>query len=203
MIAKKSSDIGGDQFVEMTPATPYELSAENQADKAAVLDLETRYRAVFGSSHDAFLIADASGQYVEANESAAALLGFSRTVLTTMSMDELHARPEWTAEDRLRFVKDGRWDGLMSVRSQSGETVPVYARLSLIQLSDCALYLTALSQTSPIDQNVTTLAATSEKPSLLERGIGLLSMFFLLVTILLLAGGALAVYAGFRFPAVR
>lgn len=203
MIAKKNTDIGSDQVVEMTPVTRDDSSAENQADKAAALDLETRYRAVFGSSHDAFLMADASGQYVEANESAAALLGFSRAALTTMSMDELHARPEWTAEDRLRFVKDGRWDGLMSVRSQSGETVPVYARLSLIQLSDHALYLTALSQTNPTDQNVATLVATPEKPSLLERGIGLLCMFLLLITILLLAGGALAVYAGFRFPAVR
>jgi PAS domain S-box-containing protein len=86
---------------------------------------------------DAVLVADMEGQYVEANLTAATLLGYSRTELLSMSVTEVTAHPRaWSESEFMRFSKDGYWRGMVDLRRKDGSLVRVDARASVLETSE-------------------------------------------------------------------
>ena len=73
-----------------------------EAREHALLASERRYRMVLEEAGDAILISDADGQYLEVNDRATALTGYSREQLVTMKASELMT-PEALADLPLRL----------------------------------------------------------------------------------------------------
>jgi PAS domain S-box-containing protein len=86
---------------------------------------------------DAVLVADADGQYVEANLAAANLLDYTRAELLTMSVTDVTAQPvDWFAEGFARFSKEGYWRGMVDLRRKDGSLVHVEARASVLETAE-------------------------------------------------------------------
>jgi phosphoserine phosphatase RsbU/P len=116
-----------------------------------VLDLsrryeaEARYRALFENAADAILVADAEARYIDANEHATELLGYSREELLRLRVPDVVARePERTEEEYRRFVEEGRERGEIEVRRKDGTQVAVEFVATTIDLPGRTIYLSAL-----------------------------------------------------------
>jgi PAS domain S-box-containing protein len=92
---------------------------EQQRTRASLLESEARYRSLFEHAHEAILIADDSGCYVDANPATVRLLGYSRDELRDMTVTDIAApeaaRPRWQA-----FERDGVQRGEIDLRAKNG-----------------------------------------------------------------------------------
>lgn len=115
---------------------PYSEAAERRRAERDLNDLEERYRALFDRSHDCVFLAGFDGAFIDANEAAVKLLGYSReeipsiTLLTLLNADDA-AR----ARARLREIAD-RGSQLESreyrLRRKDGSTVVVEITASVV-----------------------------------------------------------------------
>ncbi|MFL5738560.1 MAG: PAS domain S-box protein, partial [Actinomycetota bacterium] len=86
-------------------------------------------RDLFDWIADAALVTDERGRYVDANEAATRLLGYSKSEFLRMSVGDLVAGgPDLATEEFGRFLADGYWRGEMDLRCKDGQTVRVDAR---------------------------------------------------------------------------
>lgn len=92
---------------------------DRQRTRASLLESEARYRSLFEHAHEAILIADDSGCYVDANPAAVHLLGYSLEELRGMTVADIAApeaaRPRWQA-----FEREGVQRGEIDLRSRDG-----------------------------------------------------------------------------------
>jgi PAS domain S-box-containing protein len=140
-----------DQSQEHTELPSVSNGAVRGSDESHTPDeLPISYRAVLDGTTCPILIANADGQYVEVNAAAVDLLDYSESELLKMTVDDLEARPEWTADGRLHFIRFGRWDGSMTVRSRSGDLIPLDARVSLIYSPSQTLYHVVSNGLAPV-----------------------------------------------------
>ncbi len=102
---------------------------------------EVRYRGLFEGTADAVLLADASGNYVDANPAICDLLGYRREELVRMRSGSIAADGEWWLLQRERFVREGAWRGELLLRRKDGTTVAVEGRLTRVALSTGTLTL--------------------------------------------------------------
>jgi len=102
---------------------------------------EARYRGLFEGTADAVLLADASGNYVDANRALCDLLGYRREELVRMRSGSIAADGEWWRTQRERFVREGAWRGELLLRRKDGTTVAVEGRLTKVALSTGPLTL--------------------------------------------------------------
>jgi PAS domain S-box-containing protein len=100
-------------------------------------EAEASARTVLESIADAVLVAAADRRYVDANPAACDLLGYSRTQLLRLRIDDVVAQGSgWTDADFARFFQAGQWRGDLELRRQDGSTVLVEARASLLELPE-------------------------------------------------------------------
>jgi PAS domain S-box-containing protein len=86
-------------------------------------------RDLFDRIADAALVTDERGRYVDANEAATRLLGYSKLEFLRMSIGDLVAGgPDLATEEFGRFLADGHWRGELDLRCKDGQTVRVDAR---------------------------------------------------------------------------
>lgn len=92
---------------------------DRQRTRASLLESEARYRSLFEHAHEAILIADDSGCYVDANPAAVHLLGYSLEELRGMTVADIAApeaaRPRWQA-----FEREGVQRGEIDLRARDG-----------------------------------------------------------------------------------
>ncbi|MFL5766629.1 MAG: PAS domain S-box protein [Actinomycetota bacterium] len=92
---------------------------------------------VFDGIGDAALVTDEQGRYVDANEAASRLLGYSKAEFLDMSIGDLvSAGRDFATEEFDRFLADGAWRGELELRCKDGDTVRVEARATLLPESD-------------------------------------------------------------------
>ncbi|MCO1653672.1 SpoIIE family protein phosphatase [Pseudonocardia humida] len=94
---------------------------------AAVRESEQRYRLLVERASDAIWLSDEHGRYVEVNEAACELLGYSREQLLQMSGEDLVRAPD---RERLAALPGRLADGralteVWELRRADGSTVPV------------------------------------------------------------------------------
>lgn len=88
--------------------------------------------AMFDQIGDAVLVADENMRYLDANRAAVELLGWSVEDLREHTVaDVVAAEREWTEDEYERFVRDGRWQGEVLLRSKMG-TVTADANASTV-----------------------------------------------------------------------
>jgi PAS domain-containing protein len=81
---------------------------------------------------DAVLVADEDMRYLDANPAAVEVLGSSVVDLRECTVaDVVAAQREWTEDEYERFVRDGRWQGEVLLRSKTG-TVTADASASTV-----------------------------------------------------------------------
>lgn len=92
---------------------------DRQRARASLLESEARYRSLFEHAHEAILVADDSGCYVDANPATVRLLGYSLEELRGMTVADIAApeaaRPRWQA-----FEREGVQRGEIELRARDG-----------------------------------------------------------------------------------
>jgi PAS domain S-box-containing protein len=92
---------------------------------------------LFDRIADAALVADEQGRYVDANEAATRLLGYSKAEFLALSIGDLIAGgPDFATEEFGRFLADGYWRGELDLRCKDGDTVRVDARATPLEESE-------------------------------------------------------------------
>jgi len=101
--------------------TSTEMLQELRRQKDALLESESRLRAVFAVSPDAIVITDDDGRYVEANPAAGALLGFAQKDQVIGRRLSEFTEPEYDIEQMWAdFKREGCFEGeIRIVRSDS------------------------------------------------------------------------------------
>jgi two-component system, NtrC family, sensor histidine kinase KinB len=98
-------------------------------------EAETYFRAIFSSAGDAILVADQDGRYLDANEAALKLSGYTRQELLGLSVHDVTAfGADWGAQEYARFMEEGSWSGELELRRKDGSRVPVESRATLLSL---------------------------------------------------------------------
>ncbi len=86
-----------------------------------------RLQALFDHSHDAILLADDEGRYVDANPAACRLLGYVREEVLALQVQQVLAvsDPAWAGGAWREFLAKGRTTGETALRRKDGSTVVV------------------------------------------------------------------------------
>jgi len=97
-------------------------------------DAHAFYRGIFWAATDAILVADAAGRYLDANQGAATLLGYSPEELLHMHVQDVVASDaDWTSLEYERFLHEGTWSGELELRRRDGTLVPVEAHATVVE----------------------------------------------------------------------
>ena len=125
------------------------LAIDNARLFLAAQAADARYHGLFNGVADAILVADADRRYRDANDAAAALLGYERDELLGLRIEDVVASgPHWTEAEFARYVAEGRWQGELELRRKDGTTVPVEALASVVELPTGQVYLSAMRDVS-------------------------------------------------------
>jgi PAS domain S-box-containing protein len=109
---------------------------------------EARFRGMFEGAADAILVVDATGQCLEANPAARALLGYSHAELVGLGMAEIYGGSEQLGAELGRQLPEGDWVGEHEVRRKDGRQVPVESRAIAVELPGGGAYHLALRDIS-------------------------------------------------------
>ena len=103
-----------------------DIQARIEAEEA-LLTNKRRLQALFDHSHDAILLADNEGRYVDANPAACLLLGYTREELLELAIPEVFAVADagWARGAWREFLAKGRTTGEISLRRKDGSSVVV------------------------------------------------------------------------------
>ena len=106
------------------------------------LDELNWYRTLFDVMPDAILVADHKGRYVDANQAAMALFGYSIDELRTMHISALSTLGLETATEMHQFlVQEGVWAGQGKLRCKDGSLVPVEVRTTEVIGETATFYM--------------------------------------------------------------
>lgn len=103
---------------------------ERAQQEAAIRQEQQRYQALFEQAHDAILIADDKGNYLDANPAACELLGYQQAELLQQSAKTIVATTPTEETDQLwqTFIDDSAQWGELWLRHRQGHTIPVEYR---------------------------------------------------------------------------
>ncbi len=108
-------------------------SSEHEPAQTAPEDALAYYRSLFWAATDAILVADEQGRYLDANQAAATLLGYSREDLLGMDVaDVVASGADWATEEYSRFTHAGTWSGEVELRRRDGTLVPAEAHATVV-----------------------------------------------------------------------
>ena len=113
------------------------LEARVMERTAALQERETRYRSLMDGASDGILLADRQGHFLEANPRVEELLGYTRTELISMNINQLH-RPEDLPSVIAAFeqVATGQLSQVLDVNflAKDGSIIPIDISASVIEL---------------------------------------------------------------------
>lgn len=119
--------------------------ARREAAQAA----DERFRVLFNGVADAILVADKERRYLDANPAALRLLGYTRTQLLRLRVEDIVASEvSWTGAEFAQMIAEGEWRGELNVRHRNGTLIPVEARVSVVSLPTGPVYLSTLRDVS-------------------------------------------------------
>ena len=105
---------------------------------------------MFDQILDAVLVADEKMRYLDANQSALDLLGWSLQELQERTVaDVVAARRAWTEDEYDRFVRDGHWQGEVLLRRRDGGSVSADAKASVIEREGQKAFVSMIRQHEP------------------------------------------------------
>jgi PAS domain S-box-containing protein len=109
---------------------------------------EARYRHLFENAADAFILIGPDGRYLETNQAASDLLGYSREELLGLRVGDTALNPGEARQHftQLQQLGEGRGEG--EVRRKDGTTVPVEWWAVALPPSTGPLYIRALRDVS-------------------------------------------------------
>jgi PAS domain S-box-containing protein len=95
--------------------------------ESALRTNKRRLQALFDHSHDAILLADDEGRYVDANPAACQLLGYTQGELLALMVQQVFAASDvaWARGAWREFLAKGKATGEISLRRKDGSTVVV------------------------------------------------------------------------------
>ena len=125
------------------------MSVPSRDDPASGLSryelAEAAYRVLFDAAADAILVTDESGRYVDANEAAATMVGYSREELRRMRVHDLVALgPAWAADQFDGFKAAGSWRDELELRRKDGTVVAVEANATRVDLPAGPVFIAVL-----------------------------------------------------------
>jgi PAS domain S-box-containing protein len=124
--------------------SPIERNADQFSTTA-----QARYEGLFDAAADAILVADGTGQLIDANRTATRLLGFSREELVRRRVSDIVARDSaWTDNQFAQFVNDGQWRGELGIRTMDGTITDMDIRATLVSMPTGDIYVAALREDS-------------------------------------------------------
>ncbi|MFB6296529.1 MAG: nitrogen regulation protein NR(II) [Halobacteriales archaeon] len=101
---------------------------ERKEREQELREIKERFQAVFQQSNDAIIIVDADdGEFVEANEAACEMLGYSREELLALHPEDIH--PDDIDHERKEFVEavhetGSGWTDELACVTKGGEEIP-------------------------------------------------------------------------------
>ncbi len=106
---------------------------ERKASQEALRRSEEKHRTYVKNAPDAIFISDANGKYVDVNEAACLMTGYSKEELLSMSIPEL-AAPGMDFNSFRDLKKEGKIKTEVRLRKKSGRTI--HASLNAVALGD-------------------------------------------------------------------
>ena len=102
---------------------------------------EERYRALLAGVGDAVLVADAAGNYIDANPAMVELLGYTVEELRQMRVGDLTAGVPSDFAQEIHTLPDGSRRGEMELRRKDGTVIPVEGWVTSVDLPTGRLFL--------------------------------------------------------------
>ncbi|HKG23959.1 MAG TPA: GAF domain-containing protein, partial [Blastocatellia bacterium] len=103
--------------------------------------------ALFAGISDAIMVADAEGNYLDANPAATELLGYTREELLRMRVADITVPDAlWVEAEYSRFSKEGNWHGDITLKRKDGVHIPTEVRAKAILLPDRVLYVSIIRE---------------------------------------------------------
>src|SRR5215218_4702433 len=97
---------------------------------------EASYRLLFDAVADPILVATEEGRYIDANDPAVALTGYTREQLRELRLNEiLVVDPDWGRAELESLRATGSWRGELDLLRKDGRLVPVEANATRLMLS--------------------------------------------------------------------
>lgn len=106
------------------------------APNRAGSDTNTRWwrSPVFDQMSDPVLVADDQMRYLDANNAATSLLGWSVEAIRELTVaDVVAAQHAWTEAEYARFLADGRWRGEVVLRTHGGDSITADAQACFVE----------------------------------------------------------------------
>ncbi|MBN1662980.1 MAG: PAS domain S-box protein [Deltaproteobacteria bacterium] len=135
-------------LARLVPAIERELleaagRREKKKGEEALRKSEEKYRILMDGASDAIILADAEGNFLETNQRAEKLLGYSKAELLGMNVQSIH--PQEQLEAVLSTYKEIREKGLSTLNDaivlrKDGKTVPVDITGSAIEVAGGTIY---------------------------------------------------------------
>lgn len=148
--------------------THVDISKRKQAEQA-LLENERKFRSYMENAPIGIFIADEQGDYVEVNEAAARITGYTRQELLQMNLLDL-VNPAKLSEAEEHFkktVKDGRSEGDVSFKKKDGSIN--YWTVNAVKLSDTRFMAFVMEITDRLLYEEQIKAALKEKEALLQE----------------------------------
>lgn len=104
---------------------------DKQRAEAALIESESRYRALFESAGDAILVLDLAGGFLDSNRISRDRLGYSRSAMLTLTIGDIcfYSDPSRSLIDKLREMAD-QGEGFVEVTQVTAENREIPAELS-------------------------------------------------------------------------
>jgi PAS domain S-box-containing protein len=108
------------------------------------------YRSLYDALPDAVLVVDHHGRYVDANQAATALLGYTRDEFLALHISAV-ATVELTELTKAReyVIQEGTWVGEGALRHKDGSHVPIAARVVELITPTATFYLGVFRERIP------------------------------------------------------
>lgn len=108
-------------------------------------EAEARYYGLFEGVPDAILVADAQGNYIDANVTATKMLGYSHDQFLQMKVaDVMSLEPAQTEAMFAEFTDKGYWRGEVELRHKDGKLVPAESNATAINLPSGTIYVAVI-----------------------------------------------------------
>jgi PAS domain S-box-containing protein len=139
------------ELVSRTAATVIERQRAEDERLRLVQDLEAteaRYRLLFAGTGEAIIVIGSDGRYLDANQAASALTGYTVDEIKAMSVGDLSPHRDEILASWPELSREQLWQADSELRHRDGTIISVAVLLSCVELPTGHVYVTALRDIS-------------------------------------------------------